>query len=95
MLSFFHQLPPSQPPPAPPPRHSHPPPPPPLSRCWGLLTYFQGSQLVKTAALDPSHRYIFAGHPHGLLGNAWFLAWCTDLLGFQRLFPGIRLSVGE
>lgn len=42
----------------------------------------------------PRRRYIWAGHPHGLLGNAYFLAFCTDLLGFSKLFPGIRLSIG-
>ncbi|KAL4429391.1 hypothetical protein ABPG77_005165 [Micractinium sp. CCAP 211/92] len=61
---------------------------------WGQLRYFQGSRLVKTAELDPARRYIWAGHPHGLLGNAYFLAFCTDLLGFSKLFPGIRLSIG-
>jgi hypothetical protein len=61
---------------------------------WGMARYFTGSRIIKTAALDPSRRYVFAGHPHGLLGNAFFLAFCTDLLGFSRLFPGIRLSIG-
>ncbi|KAL4458601.1 hypothetical protein ABPG75_013466 [Micractinium tetrahymenae] len=61
---------------------------------WGQLRYFRGSRLVKTAELDPSRRYIWAGHPHGLLGNSYFLAFCTDLLGFSKLFPGIRLSIG-
>ena len=36
-----------------------------------------------------------AGHPHGLLGNAYFLAFCTNQLGFEEKFPGIRLSIGE
>ena len=61
---------------------------------WGQARYFAGSRLVRTAPLDPSRRYVFAAHPHGLLGNAFFLAFCTDLLGFSQLFPGIRLSLG-
>ena len=61
---------------------------------WGQRTYFRGSKLVRTAELDPGRRYVFAGHPHGLLGNAYFLAFCTHQLGFGRLFPGIRLSIG-
>ena len=36
-----------------------------------------------------------AGHPHGLLGNAYFLAFCTHQLGFEEKVPGIRLSIGE
>jgi hypothetical protein len=69
-----------------------------LRRCplyWGQASYFKGSDLVKTADLDPSKRYVFAGHPHGLLGNAYFLAFCTNQLGFEDKFPGIRLSIGE
>ncbi|KAI7841881.1 hypothetical protein COHA_004410 [Chlorella ohadii] len=68
-----------------------------LRRCplyWGQASYFKGSELVKTADLDPSKRYVFAGHPHGLLGNAFFLAFCTNQLGFDEKFPGIRLSIG-
>lgn len=60
----------------------------------GQARYFRGSKIVRTAALDPSRRYIFAGHPHGLLGNAYFVSFCTHLLGFDDLFPGIRLSIG-
>ncbi|EFN54313.1 hypothetical protein CHLNCDRAFT_25068 [Chlorella variabilis] len=60
----------------------------------GFLTYFPGSRIVKTADLDPQRRYIFAGHPHGLLGNCYFLAFCTDVLDFRQLYPGIRLSIG-
>ncbi|PSC71349.1 Diacylglycerol O-acyltransferase 2B [Micractinium conductrix] len=58
------------------------------------LTYFKGSKLVRTGELDPSRRYIWVAHPHGLLGNSFFLAFCTDLLGFSKLFPGIRLTIG-
>lgn len=61
---------------------------------WGQARYFAGSRLIKTAELDPSRSYVWAGHPHGLLGNSYFLAFCTDLLGFSKLFPGIRLSIG-
>ena len=61
---------------------------------WGQARWFGGSRLVKTAELDPSRRYVWAGHPHGLLGNSYFLAFCTDLLGFSKLFPGIRLAIG-
>eukprot|EP00887_Chlorella_sp_A99_P005022 scaffold4.g5022.t1 len=60
----------------------------------GMARWFPGSRIVRTAPLDPSRRYVLVGHPHGLLGNAYFLAFLTDLLGFSRLFPGIRLSVG-
>lgn len=28
---------------------------------WGQASYFKGSDLVKTADLDPSKRYVFAG----------------------------------
>lgn len=38
-----------------------------LRRCplyWGQASYFKGSELVKTADLDPSKRYVFAGEQH-------------------------------
>ncbi|KAI7841882.1 hypothetical protein COHA_004411 [Chlorella ohadii] len=52
------------------------------------------AQLVKTADLDPAGRYLLAVHPHGVLGSFPLMAIGTEALGFGRLFPGIRVSLG-
>lgn len=49
-------------------------------------------KMVKDADLSPDESYIFAFHPHGILA---FGAWCgfaTNGLGFDSLFPGIRVA---
>jgi len=46
--------------------------------------------LIKTAELDTSRRYIFAMHPHGIIGMTFNGALTTNGAGFERLFPGIE-----
>lgn len=51
--------------------------------------YFNG-RLVKTAELDPKHRYIFGIHPHGLYAVSMFAnMWQNN--DFKLAFKGINL----
>lgn len=69
------------------------------SRRWYPMykwaAWWAPSQLVKTADLDPAGRYLLAVHPHGVLGSFPLMAIGTEALGFGRLFPGIRVSLGK
>jgi len=56
---------------------------------WGHFAAYFPAQMVRTAALDPSRRCIFALAPHGILTFAAWAAFDTDACGFSSLFPGI------
>lgn len=45
--------------------------------------------LHKTADLDPSRRYLFGYHPHGIFGLGAVNAFAGEGCGFSKLFPGI------
>ncbi|WFD26103.1 hypothetical protein MNAN1_001078 [Malassezia nana] len=45
--------------------------------------------LHKTMDLDPSRRYLFGYHPHGIFGLGAVNAFATEGCGFSKLFPGI------
>ncbi|KAG2431273.1 hypothetical protein HYH02_013405 [Chlamydomonas schloesseri] len=61
-------------------------------RIWKVMVaYFPGARLVKTADLDPTGRYLFVSHPHGIIAISNWLAFGTDALGFSKLFPGLDL----
>lgn len=45
--------------------------------------------LHKTVDLDPSRRYLFGYHPHGIFGLGAVNAFATEGCGFSKLFPGI------
>ena len=53
-----------------------------------MANYFP-ARLHKTVDLDPDKSYVFAIHPHGIFHVSGFLAFATEALGFQRLFPGL------
>ncbi|KAJ3250799.1 diacylglycerol O-acyltransferase 1 [Boothiomyces macroporosus] len=59
----------------------------------GFAGYFP-AKLVKTADLDPTKKYLFGFHPHGLYGISLF-ACCynQDQWLQQSMFPGIDLLV--
>lgn len=57
--------------------------------CFGMLHILRAASSFAPCPLSAT-----PGHPHGLLGNAYFLAFCTNQLGFEQKFPGIRLSIG-
>lgn len=46
-------------------------------------------QLIKTADLDPSGRYIFCFAPHGVLTLSAWVCFDTEATGFAAKYPGI------
>ena len=59
-----------------------------FNKSWQLARDYFSGQLVKTHELDPSRKYIFGYHPHGLLG----IALQVNILlnhNFRKIFPGI------
>ena len=64
----------------------------PRMRRLGLWKHFAAYfpiGLQKTAELDPEKNYLFAYHPHGILGIGAFAAFGTEALDFSKTFPGI------
>ncbi|XP_059819248.1 2-acylglycerol O-acyltransferase 2 isoform X2 [Hypanus sabinus] len=59
-------------------------------RLWGYFRDYFPIHLVKTADLDPKKNYIFGFHPHGVLVAGAFGNFCTELTGFQTMFPGLK-----
>ncbi|KAI8899595.1 diacylglycerol acyltransferase-domain-containing protein [Globomyces pollinis-pini] len=62
-------------------------------RHWTLWDHFRGyfpAQLVKTAHLDPSRRYIIGYHPHGVYAISMFASVVFNR-HFKSLFPGIQV----
>lgn len=49
--------------------------------------------LHATAPLDPSGKYIFCYHPHGILSLGAFLNFGSEATGFSEKFPGIDLRL--
>lgn len=43
----------------------------------------------RTVELEPTRKYIFGYHPHGIISHGAFAAFGTEALGFSDLFPGI------
>jgi len=54
---------------------------------------FFSIRLHKTVDLDPSKNYVFAYHPHGIIGIGTFAAFLTEACGFEKLFPNICIYV--
>lgn len=46
-------------------------------------------QILKTHDISPSHNYILACHPHGLMSHSCFGHFATETSGFTKTFPGI------
>lgn len=62
-------------------------------RRWTIWKHFKdyfSARLVKSTDLDPSHKYIFAVHPHGIAACSAWINFATNQTGFDELFPGIR-----
>ena len=51
------------------------------------------SSIVKTCELDPSKRYLFGYHPHGIICVGAALAFATGGAGFSDIFPGVDVSL--
>lgn len=43
--------------------------------------------------LEPTRKYIFGYHPHGIISHGAFAAFATEALGFSELYPGITNSL--
>lgn len=56
---------------------------------WKLFTGYFPMKLHKTYDLDPTRKYIFGYHPHGIISHGAWGAFVTNALGFKELFPGI------
>eukprot|EP01099_Mayorella_cantabrigiensis_P005135 TRINITY_DN4011_c0_g1_i1.p1 TRINITY_DN4011_c0_g1~~TRINITY_DN4011_c0_g1_i1.p1 ORF type:complete len:330 (+),score=74.96 TRINITY_DN4011_c0_g1_i1:81-1070(+) len=63
------------------------------SKFWHYYRDYFPVSLQRTTQLDPSKNYVFAYHPHGIIGVG---AWCnflTEATKFSELFPGIDLRL--
>ncbi|XP_005395549.1 PREDICTED: 2-acylglycerol O-acyltransferase 1 isoform X2 [Chinchilla lanigera] len=58
---------------------------------WRHLKDYFPIHLIKTHDLDPSHNYIFASHPHGIVTAGSMGNFCVNRSDFQKLFPGLNL----
>jgi 2-acylglycerol O-acyltransferase 2 len=54
--------------------------------------YF-GASVTKTCDLDPSKNYVFAYHPHGIIGLGAGFCFGTGGAGFADMFPGLNVSL--
>ena len=59
------------------------------SRIWSLFASYYPARLHRTVPLEPTRKYIFGYHPHGIISHGAFAAFATEALGFSQLFPGI------
>ncbi|RAQ98799.1 diacylglycerol o-acyltransferase 2a [Stemphylium lycopersici] len=56
---------------------------------WSLFASYFPARLHRSQELEPTRKYIFGYHPHGILSHGAFAAFATEALGFSQLFPGI------
>jgi 2-acylglycerol O-acyltransferase 2 len=56
---------------------------------WSLFASYFPARLHRTQELEPTRKYIFGYHPHGIISHGAFAAFATEALGFSQLFPGI------
>jgi hypothetical protein len=65
-----------------------------MARNWPgfqwLAEYFD-MELIKEEELDPSKKYIFLYHPHGVIGIGCNAALNTNGCHFEKVFPGVSL----
>jgi 2-acylglycerol O-acyltransferase 2 len=59
------------------------------SKFWSLFASYFPARLHRTVKLEPTRKYIFGYHPHGIISHGAFAAFATEALGFADLFPGI------
>ncbi|OTA28355.1 hypothetical protein BTJ68_08557 [Hortaea werneckii EXF-2000] len=58
-------------------------------RVWSLFASYFPARLHRSQTLEPTRKYIFGYHPHGIISHGAFAAFGTEALGFSQLFPGI------
>ncbi|KAF1836637.1 DAGAT-domain-containing protein [Decorospora gaudefroyi] len=56
---------------------------------WSLFASYYPARLHRSQELEPTRKYIFGYHPHGIISHGAFAAFATEALGFAQLFPGI------
>jgi 2-acylglycerol O-acyltransferase 2 len=59
------------------------------SKIWSLFASYFPARLHRSQELEPTRKYIFGYHPHGIISHGGFAAFATEALGFSQLFPGI------
>ena len=59
------------------------------SKIWSLFASYYPARLHRTVELEPTRKYIFGYHPHGIISHGAFAAFATEALGFSELYPGI------
>ncbi len=67
-----------------------------FARGWWLWRYsarYFPVRVVKTTELDPNKSYLLGCHPHGILSFGIALAFSTDALKIEEIFPGLRFSL--
>lgn len=63
------------------------------SPIWHLFAGYFPAKLHKTHDLEPTRKYIFGYHPHGIISHGAWAAFATEALGFSKQFPGITNSL--
>lgn len=58
-------------------------------KVWSLFASYFPARLHRSQELEPTRKYIFGYHPHGIISHGAFAAFATEALGFAQLFPGI------
>lgn len=59
------------------------------SKFWSAFASYFPARLHRTVELEPTRKYIFGYHPHGIISHGAFAAFATEALGFSDLYPGI------
>ncbi|KAI8988205.1 diacylglycerol acyltransferase type 2B [Mycotypha africana] len=62
-------------------------------RHWKLWKYFADyfpAKLIKEQDLDPTKKYIFGYHPHGIISVGAWITFGTEATHYSQLFPGIQ-----
>jgi 2-acylglycerol O-acyltransferase 2 len=63
------------------------------SKIWSLFASYFSARLHRTVELEPTRKYVFGYHPHGIISHGAFAAFATEALGFSELYPGITNSL--
>ena len=58
-------------------------------KVWSLFASYFPARLHRSQELEPTRKYVFGYHPHGIISHGAFAAFATEALGFSQLFPGI------
>ena len=58
-------------------------------KIWSLFASYFPARLHRSQSLEPTRKYIFGYHPHGIISHGAFAAFATEACGFSQLFPGI------